>query len=73
MARDAITNFALIYCSIRKIFYTSSTTKKRSLILLYEDNKLNLHNKGLEDVYLWGTKFASEPAQIEKESRVISL
>lgn len=69
----ALSISSTIYWLIRKIFYASSNTKKPSLILLYENNRLNLHNKGLEEVYLWGTKFASEPAQIEEKSRVIPV
>lgn len=69
----ALTILSAIYWLTRKMFYASSNTQKPNLILLYENNKLNLHNKGLEDVYLWGTKFASEPAQIEKKSRVIPV
>jgi len=42
-----------------------------SLLLLYQSDRLNLYNKGRDDLYLWGDKLEGYPASFEKDARTI--
>ena len=42
-----------------------------SVLLLPSVGQLDLHNKGANNLHLWGTKFNGLPAEIEKQARII--
>jgi len=42
-----------------------------SLEVTYDNKQLNIINKGKENVWIWGTKLADNPKNIERDSRLI--
>lgn len=42
-----------------------------SLEISYDTGRLNIYNKGKENVWVWGSQFADEPVQIEALGRLI--